>query len=452
MGQRISHWAEWETLSREELKKSQWHALKLKLDYLWNNSEYYRHRLQRAKVTLDKIRTEDDFRKRIPCMYKQDLISDQEKEPPWGARLSVRPKQVSQVYLTSGTAGTGQEVHCLTEVDLELSSSGSALGAYWAGIREGQSVCMMLPVGTTGASVGTFLGLRQLRSNVFSLGPYDTQTRIRLLKTFQIQYINGIGAVYFTHLTSMMQEQGIDPRKDLSVKAIVVMGPYPVEWAKRMEDVWGAKLHELYGITQAVSTVGHTCELGAVPEGKRGCIHLFEPWNYFEIIAPDTGEQVKPGEEGELVVTSISRTASPVLRFAIRDKVVYVPYDHCDCGRPLDGIEAGTIQRYDDMLKIRQTNVWPAAVDEVVFEHAEVVEYQGNVWVDEQGREHVLVKVEYQPDCSVDLRSQIQRELEVELRNRTGVRMDVEETPPGNLPRYDWKPKRWIDKRMKGLV
>ena len=84
-----------------------------------------------------------------------------------------------------------------------------------------------------------------------------------------------------------------------------------------------------------------------------------------------------PGEEGEVVLTNLERETSPLLRFANSDKVIYFPFDACDCGRPYDIIEAGSIERYDDMIKMKATNVWPAAVDGVIFSYDEVVDVRG---------------------------------------------------------------------------
>ncbi|MBI5828842.1 MAG: hypothetical protein HZB20_04725 [Chloroflexi bacterium] len=178
-----------------------------------------------------------------------------------------------------------------------------------------------------------------------------------------------------------------------------------------------------------------------------------DEWNaLYEIVDPETGEPVQPGEEGEVVLTNLFREGSPLVRFRTNDRVRYLPHNTCTCGRPTNCIEAGTIARYDDMIKIRTQNVWPEAVDATIFAHSELEEYQGRVYVDERGREQVDVRIEFKPrPLSEEAKRQILADTAAELRRVVGVSMNLSEAPPGSLERFVFKTRRWTDERKKGL-
>jgi phenylacetate-CoA ligase len=114
--------------------------------------------------------------------------------------------------------------------------------------------------------------------------------------------------------------------------------------------------------------------------------------------------------------------------------------------------EAGTIARYDDMLKIKGQNIWPLAVEEVVFAHKDVEEYTGRVYLAEGGAEEVTVSIEFKKAAAPGVKSRILAELPLRLRDRTGVRMQVDEVPHGTIPRFEYKAIRWTDDRQKGLT
>jgi phenylacetate-CoA ligase len=181
-------------------------------------------------------------------------------------------------------------------------------------------------------------------------------------------------------------------------------------------------------------------------------IHLLEDRVYCEVVDRATGEPVGPGEEGELVITPLQAEASPLLRFATGDRVRWLPPEACGCGRPFAGLEAGTITRFDDMLKIKMVNVWPDAIDAVVLTPAEVVEYEGEVRVDPTtGREEAVVSVEFHRETAPERRTALLDGLAAQLRERVGLHFAVREhdgpslldgTRDGLLKR-----RRWTDRR-----
>ena len=170
-----------------------------------------------------------------------------------------------------------------------------------------------------------------------------------------------------------------------------------------------------------------------------------------EILHPGTNDPVEPGEEGELVATTLFREAFPILRFRTGDRVRLMR-EPCSCGRPMMSIEAGTVARYDDMMKIRGQNLWPDAVDKIVFSLGDMEEYAGLVYVDKEGRETIEVSIEFkQSNLMGDAdRARRVKEISTEINQKLNVRMDVQETPYLTLPRFEFKTRRWTDERRVG--
>lgn len=311
-----------------------------------------------------------------------------------------------------------------------------------------------LPISTAEGPLSLLQGFRKAGINAFHVAPYDTATKIeKYMLPFQPRAICAVPA-YLTHMTVVCRELGIDPRTDFpKLDAILTFAePFTLEWVAQIEESWGAKVHEMYGSSQTACYGSGTCENGVLYEGERGLMHFDELATLIEVVDPQSGVQVERGEVGEAVVTNLNREGTVLVRFRTGDRVRYMRYDGCDCGRTHDGFECGTIARYDDMMKIKGVNVWPEAVDGVVFGFPEVEEYHGTVSVDDRGREQVTVRVEFKdPDVTEPTASETMTALARRLRETTGLRMDVEQAEHGSLERFIMKVRRWDDERREGL-
>jgi phenylacetate-CoA ligase len=171
-----------------------------------------------------------------------------------------------------------------------------------------------------------------------------------------------------------------------------------------------------------------------------------------EILNPESNEPVDYGEEGEVVLTLLPRQGTPVVRFRMRDKVRIFPASECNCGSSFDFLEAGTVGRYDDMIKIKVCNIWPQTVDDIVFAYPEIEEYNGTVWIDENGSERVSIQLEFRETVSEEaLKGRIAKELREEIRRCTQVSMEIEEVAHGTLEKALFKSRRWKDRRKERL-
>jgi phenylacetate-CoA ligase len=446
-------------MDRAALEGLQLRRIRALLERLLATNGFYADRLRRAGVTAEAIRSLDDFRKRIPVCTKQDFLEDQQSNPPFGRRLGIRREEVALVNLTGGTSGQGQEVYGRGQRDVHMQGYLHLLPWFMAGLRPGDVALNCVPAGglTTGGW-GPGEGLRVAGVTALHAGgTLNTEAKIDLMQRFREVHFIYASTNYHHTLSEAFRRRGIRPADAFPMMRALYTAAegYPVEWARELEAFWGCRLHEGYGSTQGAGFVATTCEHGAVlPDGRRGTMHFLAWENYAEVVDPDSGEPVADGEEGEIVLTNLGIEGSPVLRFATRDRARFVSHRRCACGRPLDGIEAGGIARYDDMMKIRGNNVWPLAVDTVVLGHPHVDEYAGRVFVDAQGRTEVEVRVGLKSGAPNDAgwRQDTCKALAERIKAATNVQMIVRIVPRDELPVFTYKARRWTDERKAGLA
>jgi phenylacetate-CoA ligase len=300
----------------------------------------------------------------------------------------------------------------------------------------------------------SYEALRIFGATPLALAVFNTNQKIDIMKRFDVHHILTTPA-YLSRITSICLEQGLNPRETFSrLKGITLSTePFPVSWALKMEDVWGTVIHDIFGSTQLNLNYAITCKYGAVPDGKFGVYHLADYFALVEVLDKDTDQPVAYGEWGEPVVTTFSRQAMPLVRFRSNDRVRLLPPDLCDCGRTSRALwEVGTVSRYDDMIKIKATNIWPQTVDEAVFSFDEIEEYNGRVFIDKNGQEVARIHLEFKKTALDDTaKDTILRQLGTKIKEMTQVSMALEEVPYGTLPRFEYKVRRWTDERIEGL-
>lgn len=443
-----------ETLSRKELQDLQLRKLQAFLAETCRRNGFYRERFERQGLKPEDIRSLEDFRRLVPFSDKKDFLEDQNRHPVYGTRIGVPLREVVEFHLSGGTSGSGQEIYAFTAADMECAATSFGYHFVWSGIEYGDMLAMTLPVSTGGASLSFMAGARKLGCKPLMLGGLDAGKRLELMHRFGAHYLF-VTPVYLARLASALEEMNLDPKDYLSsLKTInLSAGSHPIEWAQQMEDSWGAKLSETYACASASAVVAVTCENGVFNrERGRGYLHLLENHFVIEVLDPETHEPVPSGGEGELVVTTLDKVASPVIRFRTADKVRYVSHVNCSCGRPFDAIECGSIARLDDMVKVKGTNVWPQALDDVVFAHPEIEEYNARVSMDANGRELVEVLLDFRAKVGEERRSAVLSLLASELHLKTGISMKAREGAPGEVERFEGKTRRLKDERQQSLA
>jgi phenylacetate-CoA ligase len=426
-----------ERASRVALTSLQEGRLRIQVKHAHANSPFYRKKLKGAAVKPEQIRTLVDL-KRLPFTTKDELKQDQADHPPWGTLLAVPFEDVLRVHMTSATTGrplaildTGEDWHGF------YHSYARSLYAY--GVRKSDMVMAAFSYGPWIGYWSGFYAAQDLGAAVFPVGGLSTDQRIDALLTYPITVL-GCTPSYALFLAEQAARKGIDLSRQAKLRITWHTGEpgasIPATKAK-IEAAFGVKAFDLPGLTE-IAAWGFECDAQA------GLTHVHEDYCYPEVL-DERDEPVKPGEKGELVFTSLYRKAMPLLRYRTRD-IVHVADRKCPCGRTLVAFEGGVLARLDDMKKVRGVIVYPRRVEEIVREHKAVDEFQ-IVFRRVEGLDDILVRIDPSPTLSTAERMRMKQVLEDDLRVGLGIRVSVELTEPGGLPRWDHKAKRVRDER-----
>jgi phenylacetate-CoA ligase len=438
-------------LGRDELLALQERKLASMFERL-RETPFYASRLgslERGGRAIDSLRT-------IEPVDKSQLLADTEGHPPFGSIATVRPEEIAVVHMTAGTSGRGQEMHALTWRDVEAAGYLSSFAFRWAGLRFGEPA--VFNIGHSNSSGGNAMhrGIQAIGQTPVLVAHLGFAERLELLTR-----VNPVG-MYGTPsaingLFRTAQETGFDIAANLPRLRFLLTSaePFPIEWGRRMEEAWGARLYEDYGATQSASAIcAASCEKGAIVDGRRGTLHFFE-WSFvFEILDPTSCEPVSPGEWGELYITTLDKDAAPLLRFRTRDRVLYHGSETCSCGRSLMSIESGSITRYDDLMKIKGQNIWPADMENALFSLAEVREFAGEVAIGPRGRDELYLRIALVPDYG-EPSAPIEETIKSSFKSRFNVTPQVEFVRVESLPQWqtpERKSRRFTDTRLEGLT
>jgi phenylacetate-CoA ligase len=443
-----------EQLTSEEVQARQWAKFKLCLSKWHETNPFYRDKLRAAGVRPEDIASRGDLR-RIPMVTKDELISDQLSEPPYGRRLGVTDEAVYRIALTGGTSGGEKIVQPMTEADAVIGGGLTGTAFRWAGATKDDIITFNVGISNHTGGWTFYSAARAVGRAPYIIGHEGFAGRIELMRRFGV---NGMFATpsALNGLTVACHDLRTRPRDLFRDMKFLLVGAeaYPVEFAARMEDEWGARVHEDYGSTESHSAIcASTCRRGAVVDGQRGMMHLYESSFLFEVIDPATGNHVEPGETGLFVITTIDKEASPILRYDTQDRVTWLPAEACTCGLPFGAIECGSIGRWDDMLKIKNTNIAPNQIDQIIFSVPGVAEYQGDVYIGSQGRDEATIRIAFDDDDSAS--PEVLARLSDRLREELEVRFEMVAVTRAELPTFgtaEKKARRWTDRRQEQLA
>ena len=445
-----------EGLSREEIDALQGRKLVRQVRRLHATNPFYRRLWDGAGVDIDTIRTRADVN-RLPFTSKRDFMADQAAEPPFGSRLGVPAVEVGEITETSGTSGKGRELHGHTVQDMHLRGQMTAVAWAWAGLQRDDIGIFHIPASNSASLYTMLRGIRAVGRLPYLVGHLGFEERLDLMRRL------GVNAMYATPsglngMAALCDKLGIVPADAFpDLKFVVVSAEsWPVEWVERMQDYWHTKITEVYGSTQLNAAFGAACcERGAVADGQRGNLHMFEWTQLYEVVDPETGEPVGPGEPGELVITHLDKQASPLVRYRSADRVTRHPYGRCACGRQYDVIEAGTIGRVDDMFKVKGQSIWPSELESLIFSHAEVDEFQARAYIGAKGRDEIELRFSVHHGTGNQRQAQLVDDLRRKLKEVTDVTFAVSLVQADDLPHFtspDKKARRWSDDRHTGLA
>ncbi|MBP0970579.1 MAG: phenylacetate--CoA ligase [Oscillospiraceae bacterium] len=425
--------ADIETMSREDMKALQSERLVKQVRHVYDNVPYYRDLMDKKGVTPDDIQSVDDLYK-LPFLSKADL-----REAYPTGMLAVPMKDCVRIHSTSGTTGR-RVVAFYTQHDVDLWEDCCARAITAAG-GTADDVCQVA------YGYGLFTGGFGLNGGSHKVGcltlPMSSGNTER-----QIQFMRDLGATilcctpsYAAYIGETLHDMGLSP-DDIQLKAgIFGAEPWTEEMRRSIEQSLGIKAYDIYGLTESSGPgVAFEC-------AEQTGMHINEDHFIPEIIDPDTGEVLPEGTVGELVFTSITKEAFPLLRYRTRDLCV-LSRKKCSCGRTLIKM-AKPMGRSDDMMIIRGVNVFPSQIETVLIEQGYSPNYL--IEVDRKNNSDTLdISVEMNPEQFSDKVKDLQekeRSLAGAIKTMLGISPKVHLVAPKTITRSEGKAVRVIDKR-----
>jgi phenylacetate-CoA ligase len=444
---------EYERMNDESIRRLQLGLFKNELARVRTDNTFFRTFYEATGGIPGDMTSFDDVRA-VPTVRKEHVLADARAHPPYGARLQISERDIIQVVESSGMSGLGREVQALSSGDVDLIRRAKVFQFYWAGARKGTVVALHNPVTMAAGALWSMDALRVIGANVLRLGGMEVEQRLDYMQRYGVEVMQA-STSYIMRLEHAAEDLGLDIQRDFPrLRSIYVgSGGWTLKWAQELSERWNARLFEVYASSQRV--FAYACEFGILRGGARGVLHFLPHLGLTEVIDRTTGEHVEDGQEGEVVITPFGMEASPLIRYATGDRARFVRAGDCPCGRRFDGIEAGSIGRYDDMLRIKEVNIWPETIDGLVFGHSEMTEYRGDLYVDAAGREVAKVLVEFRRRIDRDSRNRKLAALAQEIYEKVRLHFVVEEwSGPSLLQgttglRSDLKTKRWSDRRTQ---
>jgi phenylacetate-CoA ligase len=418
-------------LKPKQLRRIQTERIKRIVRYAYRNVPFYKKQFEEAGLKPHAIKTLEDVA-RIPFTVKTDLRDNY----PLGM-LAVPQNRLYCLHASSGTTGKPIVV-AYTHGDLQRWTRLMGRTFDVAGVKKGDVVQNMYGYGLFTGGLGFHYGARAVGATVVPSSAGNTKRQLMLLKDLQTT-VAACTPSYMVYLCEACRAEGYSPKKDFALR-IGLFGaePWSEEARKRIEDVFGLRAHDCYGMSELYGPgVGVECE-------QRNGLHVWGDEFLVETINPDTGEVLDPGKEGELVITMLSREAMPLLRYRTRD-LSRVFEEECGCGRHHSRIQR-IKGRSDDMLIVGGVNIFPSQVEHVLMNVPGLGD-QYQIIVSHEELDRLAVKVETPKDRLND--KELLKRVQTDLLATLGIHAKVELVEEGKLSRTEGKARRVVDLRPK---
>ncbi|ANI15110.1 phenylacetate-CoA ligase [Pseudomonas citronellolis] len=424
-----------ETASLDELRQHQLDRLRWSLKHAYDNVPLYRQRFAEAGVHPDDLKSLDDLAK-FPFTGKNDLRDNY----PYGM-FAVPQSEIVRLHASSGTTGKPTVVG-YTQNDIDTWANVVARSIRAAGGRKGDKVHVSYGYGLFTGGLGAHYGAERLGCTVIPMSGGQTEKQVQLIRDFQPDIIM-VTPSYMLNLADEIERQGVDPHSLKLRLGIFGAEPWTAELRRAVEERLGITALDIYGLSEIMGP-GVAMECAETKDGPT----VWEDHFYPEIIDPATGRVLPDGEYGELVFTSLSKEALPMIRYRTRDLTRLLP----GTARPMRRIDKIT-GRSDDMLIIRGVNVFPTQIEEQVLkvkQLAEVYEIHlyrnGNM---DSMDVHVELKHELQ-HLDAEQQKHVANELSKQVKTHIGISARILIQPFHSLKRSEGKACHVFDKRNQG--
>lgn len=421
-----------ETASRQDLQALQLDRLKWSLRHAYENSPVYRRKFEDAGVHPDDLRSLADLA-RFPFTTKKDLRDNY----PFGM-FAVPQDRIARIHASSGTTGKPTVVgYTLRDIDTWATVMARSIRA--SGAKRGDKVHISYGYGLFTGGLGAHYGVEKAGLTAIPFGGGQTERQVQLIQDFRPEIIM-VTPSYMLAIADELERQGIDPASTSLRIGIFGAEPWTPEMRLAIEKRMGISAVDIYGLSEVMGPgVANECT-----ETKDGPT-IWEDHFYPEIIDPDTGEVLPDGEFGELVFTSLTKEAMPVVRYRTRDLTRLLPGTARAAFRRMEKITGRT----DDMMIVRGVNVFPSQIEELILKHSELAPHYQCVLGKEGPLDTLTVRVECNHGADPAIAGQAQSVLAHDIKAYIGVTAAIEILPEGGVERSVGKARRIVDNRPR---
>jgi phenylacetate-CoA ligase len=433
--------------SRDELVAIQNEKLAALTPFLYENSAFYRRRFDRLGLVPSDIRRVEDLPK-WPVVDKAEMMEDALAHPPYGTYTTMTEEVWAErgwmMFSSSGSTGAPR-VFRYSHIDRDLWAWANARAIASMEIGKGDTAFIISGYGPHVFAWGVQAALFKMGLPTIPGGGMDAKARAGVITRFRPSVLVCTPS-YALYLGRVLQQQGHDPAS-LGVRRILVGGEPAMgipSTRERIQALWGARLVEFYGCTEAAPHCGGFSCPASQQEGQPVTSHLFEDIQVWETIDPVSKAPVADGAQGLTVCTSLNSESSPQLRFLVGD---YARFDRtrCACGRSHLRAVGAFAGRADDLINLRGIKMFPVQLEEAVRSLPQVGdEFEIVLKRQDDGLDVMILRIEHPGHAAPD---GLRRRLEEEVRSRCEVRVGVEVLAPGTLPKTEFKAKRVKDLR-----
>src|SRR5689334_9941883 len=421
-----------ERLDVDELRALQVQRLQQTLQHVYANVPHYRRAFDDAGVSPDDCRELADLAK-FPTTSKGDLRENY----PFGM-FAVPGEQVRRIHASSGTTGRPTVVG-YTERDLDTWATVMARSIRAAGGRPGDRVHVAYGYGLFTGGLGAHYGAERLGCTVIPISGGMTPRQVQLINDFQPRIIM-VTPSYMLTVIDEFEKQGLDPKASSLEIGIFGAEPWTEQMRLEMEDRTGIHAVDIYGLSEVMGPgVSEECV-----ETKDG-LHIWEDHFYPEIIDPVTEDVLPEGEQGELVFTSLTKEAMPVIRYRTRDLTRLLPGTARPGMRRMEKITGRT----DDMIILRGVNLFPTQIEEIILRTPGLSPHFALELTTKGRMDHLICRIEARPDCPADRRPAAAAEVAKGVKDTVGTSIEVLVVDPETLARSMGKLQRLSDHRSR---
>jgi len=423
-----------ETLPRKQIKKLQLKRLKETVNLVYNNVPFYKKRFNELKITPADIKTLDDICE-LPLTTKNDLRDN----APF-AMMAASLDNCVELHASSGTTGIPITV-AYTPNDIEVWSEVMARCLSMSGLTKKDVFQNPIPYGTFTGAFGFHYGAQKVGALVIPSGKGQSERQLKLMEYYGTTFISGV-ASYAMRLSQVAGEIGIDLKKLKVKNGLFGAEMFTPGLKKRIMDAWDMDVHDIYGLTEMCGPgVSADCD-------QHDGLHLWEDHFLVECLDPVSLEPVGLEEEGELVLTTLTKEGMPLLRYRTRDIAKIYDQEICDCGRT--HVKHTAIKgRSDDMVIIRGTNIYPGQIESVIMKNHDVGGNWRMVLTTENDVDMLTVEVESKTILSQVESMDLEERLADDIRSVIVFTPKVTVLPPNGIPQTGLKAKRVVDERKK---